>query len=586
MGGRCPTLERFEFGLLNRRPSFRAPEWVELNFRSFSLWGKGLERGHTRVAGFHAPSLALRPCHVIGLRPSSCEDRPARATPTRLAICPQPISVSGRGRPMARPMQLIGRGFPKEDIVAKLMRTALLIGLAVTWHPGAAAGQYSWSNFSVALGFGTGGAGFGVGASYAAVDPFYDSDYADPCLDYAYYEWNRHACSREYDSIHLRQNYSVVSVNPYRRPRWPSYYRPYGYYGYPSYNHFSISFGLHFGYGYASPYYGSHYHAPAYYRYGYPTYGYGYPAYGYGYGSGYGYGYPAYGVVRYGGSRRATAVIRPVPAYRGSPLVRSSPLYKESPQAGAQRTAQRTMAARSITSRTTAATRSVSDRRTRASGLERNVREQPVRARALSTRAEASNRSRVRPSDAVSRGRADRTDGLRARRGTPTRLYPPSRARATTSRRPSTSSGRASANTTQRSAQTPSVRPDRASRAPVTRGSGTSGAVTRSLSMRERAPTTRSAPTNARARPSGARPSGPPQARTASPSRSRAIRPSARPAPTRTPARASAARRAPPTRSAAPRMTAPRSRASSGGASRGGARARAARPARSRSPRR
>ena len=64
--------------------------------------------------------------------------------------------------------------------MAKLIRTAFLIGLAVTWHPDAAAGQYSWSNFSVSVGFGTGGAGFGVGASYAAVDPFYDVYYEDP----------------------------------------------------------------------------------------------------------------------------------------------------------------------------------------------------------------------------------------------------------------------------------------------------------------------------------------------------------------------------------------------------------------------
>ena len=59
--------------------------------------------------------------------------------------------------------------------MAKLMRTAFLIGLAVTWRPDAAAGQYSWSTFSVSAGLGTGG--FGVGASYAAVDPWYDSYY-------------------------------------------------------------------------------------------------------------------------------------------------------------------------------------------------------------------------------------------------------------------------------------------------------------------------------------------------------------------------------------------------------------------------
>ena len=40
-------MERFEFGLLNRRPSFRSPEWVNPNFRSFSLRGKGLEGGCT-----------------------------------------------------------------------------------------------------------------------------------------------------------------------------------------------------------------------------------------------------------------------------------------------------------------------------------------------------------------------------------------------------------------------------------------------------------------------------------------------------------------------------------------------------------
>ena len=37
-------------------------------------------------------------------------------------------------------MQGMGTGSPKEDIVTKLMRTALLIGLAVTWRPDAAAG--------------------------------------------------------------------------------------------------------------------------------------------------------------------------------------------------------------------------------------------------------------------------------------------------------------------------------------------------------------------------------------------------------------------------------------------------------------
>ena len=63
---------------------------------------------------------------------------------------------------MARPMQLIGAGSPKEDIVARLMRVVLLIGLAAAWRPDAAAAQYSWSNFSASVGFGTGSARLGI----------------------------------------------------------------------------------------------------------------------------------------------------------------------------------------------------------------------------------------------------------------------------------------------------------------------------------------------------------------------------------------------------------------------------------------
>ena len=161
-------------------------------------------------------------------------------------------------------MQMILPGSPKEDSVAKLMRTAFLIGLALIWHPGAATGQYSWSNFSVSVGFGSGGVGFGVGAAYAAVDPWYDPYYADPCFDYAYYEWYRHACVG-YGSFHVRQNYSAISVHRPHRYRGPSYYSPYGYYGYSG---FSVSFGLNFGYGY--PYYGTGYW-PSYPVYGYPS---------------------------------------------------------------------------------------------------------------------------------------------------------------------------------------------------------------------------------------------------------------------------------------------------------------------------
>ena len=88
-GGRCPRLERLEFGLLNRRPSFRAPDWVDFNFRSFSLRGKGLVSRPTGVAGKHMAPAAHPPCHVIGLCPSPCEDRPAPATPAGVALCPK-----------------------------------------------------------------------------------------------------------------------------------------------------------------------------------------------------------------------------------------------------------------------------------------------------------------------------------------------------------------------------------------------------------------------------------------------------------------------------------------------------------------
>ena len=88
-GGRCPRLERLEFGLLNRRPSFRAPDWVDLNFRSFSLRGKGLVSGPAGVAGNTPAPAAHRPCHVMGLCPSPCEDMPAPARPPGVALCPK-----------------------------------------------------------------------------------------------------------------------------------------------------------------------------------------------------------------------------------------------------------------------------------------------------------------------------------------------------------------------------------------------------------------------------------------------------------------------------------------------------------------
>jgi hypothetical protein len=480
---------------------------------------------------------------------------------------------------MARPMQLIRTGSPKEDIVAKLMRTAFVIGLAATWRPGAAAAQYSWSNLSVSVGLGTRSARLGIGASYTALDPLYDIYFEDPCWDYAYYEWYRHACHPGYDRIHVHHNYSVVSVNPYYRPRWRHYYWPYGY---SSYTHFSLSFGVNYGYSYT----------PFYPAYGYPGYGYaayGYPAFGqptYGYPP---YGYPAYGVVRYGGNRRASAVIRPAPAYRSSPLLHSSPLYKESPQAGPQRVA----AAGSVASGRTTATRSITDRRARASSTLSSVRDRPAaqpQRRATSvaapSRAQAprvpsgvagARSARARPSDVVLRGATVRTDGLSARRGNSTRLNPPSRA---TTRRPATSSDREPRNATQQNVPTSSEGRNRPSQAPTTdrsaskaptdagprptpqsrSGTAQSGAarsrpeaVTRSRALRERAPAPQAAPS---ARP---RTSSRPQANAPSPSHGRAAQPSA-----------------------APRTSAPRARASSGRAPRGAASTRAA-PTRSRS---
>ena len=85
------TLERLEFGLLNRRPSFRAPDWVELNFRSFSPGGKGLECGLAEGAAIHAPPTTSPPCHITGLRPSSYEDGPARAKTAWVAVYPRQI---------------------------------------------------------------------------------------------------------------------------------------------------------------------------------------------------------------------------------------------------------------------------------------------------------------------------------------------------------------------------------------------------------------------------------------------------------------------------------------------------------------
>ena len=77
----------------------------------------------------------------------------------------------------------------KEAHVRKLVATALILGFALVCRPDAAAGQYSWSNFSFSLGVGTHGVGLGVGLSYSSVGSWYDIEYHDPCWDYTYYDW-------------------------------------------------------------------------------------------------------------------------------------------------------------------------------------------------------------------------------------------------------------------------------------------------------------------------------------------------------------------------------------------------------------
>ena len=479
-GGRCPRLERLKFGLLNRRPSFRAPDWVDSNFRSFSLRGKGLESEDHRIAGNHTGP--HRPSTLSRYRPLSVPVRgqPSSGYNDRSGPLPHEISLSERGCRVARPMQRMGIGSPKEDIVAKLMRTALLIGLAVTWRPDAAAGQYSWSGFSVSFGLGIGVVG--VGASY--VDPWYSPHYPDPCWDYAYYEIYWYEC-------------------PMGSYRWPSY-RPY----YSS--HFSIS--LSFGFGYRSGYYP--------YRSGY--YGYGpyrpyYPVYGY-----VPYVYQPYGVV-YRGGRTAYVAIRPSPYYRVSPLGPASPLYKESPR----RDAQRTAVARTVTPQTTAATRSVSAARVGTSTAQRNTKVQAPETQTPRIRIVAPSRSEYVRVTTTRRTSASPTptSGTRPSRAQSPTQTPRPISRVTVQRatltRPTdgvrrvvTSSPRrdAASNTTPRRTQTSTVRAGRSSRAaPRSTARSNSGVVTRSTPTRTRAtqPSARRAPTRTQTRAPASRSAAP-----------------------------------------------------------------------------
>ena len=481
-GGRCPRLERLKFGLLHQRPSFRAPDWVDSNFRSFSLRGKGLNSEDHRIAGNHTGP--HRPSNLSRYRPLSVPVRgqPSSGYNDRSDPLRHETSLSERGCRVARPMQGMGTGSPKEDIVAKLMRTALLIGLAVTWRPDAAAGQYSWSGFSLSFGLGIGGVG--VGASY--VDPWYSPYYPDPCWDYAYYEIYWYEC-------------------PMGSYRWPSY-RPY----YSS--HFSIS--LNFEFGYRSGYYPYH---SGYYGYGpYRPY---YPVHGYGHVP---YVYQPYGVV-YRGGRTAYVAIRPSPYYRVSPLGPASPLYKESPR----RDAQRTAVARTVTPQTTAATRSVSTARVGTPTAQRNTRVQAPETQTPRIRIVAPSRSeyvRVTTTRRTSASPTPTSDTRPGRAQSPTQTPRPiSRTtvqRATLTRptegvrRVVTSTPRrdAASNTTPRRTQTSTVRAGRSSKAaPRSTARSSSGVGTRSTPTRTRAtqPSARRAPTRIQTRAPASRSAGP-----------------------------------------------------------------------------
>lgn len=389
--------------------------------------------------------------------------------------------------------------------MAKLMRTALLIGLAVTWRPDAAAGQYSWSGFSVSFGLGIGSAGIGVGASY--VDPWYSPHYPDPCWDYAYYEIYWYEC-------------------PMGSYRWPSY-RPY----YSS--HFSISLSL--GLRYRSGYYG---YGP--YRPHYPVYGY-VP-----------YVYPPYGVV-YRGGRTAYLAIRPSPYYRVSPLGPASPLYKESPR----RDAQRTAVARTVTPQTTTATRSVSTARVGTPTAQGNTRVQAPETQTPRIRIVAPSRSEYvrvttkrRTSTSPTPTSNTRPGPAQSPRQTSRPISRTTVQRATLTRptdgvrRVVTSTPRrdAASNTTPRRTQTSTVRAGRSSKAaPRSTARSSSGVVTRSTPTQTRAtqPSARRAPTRIQTRAPASRSAAPrattqrsrassggatPRARVSAPARGRAPR--------------------------------------------------------------
>ena len=485
----------------------------------------------------------------------------------------------------------------------RLIGTALILGSVLVWRPDAAAGQYSWSNFSVSLG--VGGVGFGVGLSYSSVGSWYDIEYHDPCWDYIYYDWYSFPCTYGYYDTGYAAYYDSGYYDAWGN--WGGYYPgrrtvrlSYGYHPWRSY------YPAYWGYGWGVGYWNTGIHLSFGSFYPYNWFDYGYRDHHYG---------PYYSPYSRGRVSPTYAAARPTVGRagyrRGRSFYAGGPLYKESPRATSDR---RTATGRAVTAssdagsttRTGAATAA---RRGSTTATSAQRRDAGARVRAPATRRSASGATtapsttpRARPSDAL-RGRGstgsgsvrlnspgfrapagsldDRRPRLRATpstRSTPSARTAPSTRRSNASRlspttrenlqrqnlqrpnlqRPNLQRSRPAPRTVPSTRSAPSTRVAPTTRAAPSRGS------TRSMTPR-RAPsgtraTPRAAPSRARTAPSRAR-TAPSRARTA-PSRARSAPSRARSAPSRpAPSRSARPSRPPPTRSVAPSRSSGRSSA-------------------------
>ncbi len=279
----------------------------------------------------------------------------------------------------------------------RLIGTALILGFALVWRPDAAAGQYSWSDFSFSLGVGTHGVGLRVGLSYSSVGSWYDIEYHDPCWDYTYYDWYAYPC---------RYSYYDPSYHSYYDP---GYYDDWGYYGdyhgrrsvrlsygYLPWHHYYPYYPAYWGYGWGYGHWGGGIHLSFGSLYPYNWFDYGYGS-GY-YGSHYrGRVLPTYVGVRprvlpgrYGGA--------------GSALYGSGLGYKESPRATPVRRAADNRAGTTAPSARTAARRAATTTAARSPQRRATAgRVQAPTTRASATRAAGAQRTvpRARPSDAL-----------------------------------------------------------------------------------------------------------------------------------------------------------------------------------------